>query len=84
MPATPHKILFSLGNASCAIHLWPLQSQRILSSGLGRVGLADIAARPIAILLLVATGIALGSPVYALIEKPMLKRLNSWFATRGL
>jgi peptidoglycan/LPS O-acetylase OafA/YrhL len=46
--------------------------------------MADIGARPTAILLLVATGIALGSLVYALVEKPMLKRMNSWFAACGL
>ena len=80
----PHKILLFLGDASYAIYLWHLLGQRILSYGLGRAGLADTAARPIAILLLVTTGIALGSLVYALIEKPMLKRMNSWFAARGL
>lgn len=81
---TPHKILFFLGNASYAIYLWHLLGQRILSYGLGRIGMASIGARPIAILLLVATGIALGALVYSLIEKPMLKRINSWFAARGL
>jgi peptidoglycan/LPS O-acetylase OafA/YrhL len=73
-----------LGNASFAIYLWHLLGQRILSYGLGRAGLAGIGVRPIAILLLVATGIALGALVYALIEKPMLKRMSAWFAGHGL
>jgi peptidoglycan/LPS O-acetylase OafA/YrhL len=79
-----HRTLFFLGNASYAIYLWHLLGQRILSYALGRAGLAGVGARPIAIMLLVATGIALGSIVYVLIEKPLLKRLNSWFAARGL
>jgi peptidoglycan/LPS O-acetylase OafA/YrhL len=81
---TAHKVLFFLGNASYAIYLWHLLGQRLLSYGFGRAGLSGVGARPIAILLLVAVGIALGSMVYAFVEKPMLKRMNSWFAARGL
>lgn len=84
LPGASHKILFFLGNASYSIYLWHLLGQRLLSYAFGQVGLAGIGTRPIAILLLVSTGIALGSLVYALIEKPVLKRMNSWFAARGL
>ncbi|MGN6817538.1 MAG: acyltransferase family protein [Sphingomonas sp.] len=79
-----HKILFFLGNASFAIYLWHLLAQRLLAYGLGRAGLAGVGARPIAILLLAAAGIALGSLVYTLVERPMLRRLNAWFAARGV
>jgi len=81
---TAHRILFFLGNASYAIYLWHLLAQRILSYALGRAGLAGIGVRPTAILLLVTAGIALGSIVYALVERPMLARLNAWFAARGI
>lgn len=76
------KILSFLGDASYAIYLWHLLAQRILSYALGRAGLASIDTRPAAILLLVAAGIALGSVVYVLVERPMLRRLNAWFAVR--
>jgi len=79
-----HRILFFLGNASYAIYLWHLIVQRVLSYALGRLGLANTGTRAIAILLLVGGGIALGSLVYALIEKPMLRRINGWFSRRGL
>jgi len=82
--AAPHKILFFLGNASYAIYLWHLLAQRALSYALDRIGLAGVGVRPVAILLLVTAGIALGSIVYALVERPMLKRLNAWFAARGV
>lgn len=79
-----HRIFFFLGNASYAIYLWHLLAQRVLSYALGRLGLADTDMRAIAILLLVVWGAALGSLVYAMIEKPMLRRMNGWFARRGL
>lgn len=79
-----HKILFFLGDASYAIYLWHLLAQRILSYALGRAGLAGIDVRPVAILLLVTAGIALGSMVYVVVERPMLRRMNAWFTARGL
>lgn len=79
-----HRILFFLGNASYAIYLWHLLGQRLLAYAIGRLGLASVELRTIAILLLVAVGVGLGSLVYVAIEKPILRRLNGWFVQRGL
>lgn len=77
-----HRTMFFLGNASYAIYLWHLFPQRLLVRGMARFGLDGVELRWLAVALFVVSGIALGSIVYILIEKPMLKRINVFFAGR--
>src|SRR3569623_1522360 len=77
-----HRVLYFLGNASYAIYLWHLLPQRIIVRQLGRIGLATIPTRPLAIISLAASGVAAGALVYRFVEVPMLRRLNALFLPR--
>ena len=77
-----HRTMLFLGNASYAIYLWHLFPQRLLVRGMARFGLDGVELRWLAVALFVVSGIALGSIVHVLIEKPMLKRIDVLFSGR--
>lgn len=71
-----HRLLYFLGNASYAIYLWHLLPQRIFVRQLSRFGLDGVAMRPVAMLVLVGSGLAIGALIYRFVETPMLRKLN--------
>lgn len=77
-----HRLLSFLGNASYAIYLWHLLPQRVIAHELGRLGLVSVADRPVSILLLAVSGLAMGSIIYQFVEKPLLRWLNAIFLPR--
>ena len=78
----PHRLLHFLGNASYAIYLWHLMPQRVIAHALGRIGLTDVATRPLAIAILVGSGVLAGAIFYRFIEQPLLNRLNALLLPR--
>ena len=71
-----HAVMMLLGNASYAIYLWHEIPQRVLGRLIGSVGLAGPEMRPVAIALIVGSGVVLGVLVYQFVERPLLRWIN--------